>query len=322
MVSGSGDLAVPCGPGYFLVMKDEIGLEGAIRSLAAGDLAGARRHARRVAGEGELEALALDWLEGLDPDKDPSGAYADPGGFPAYGRGRSAEALLRSRVQWLVDLWSELPAARVLDLGSGDGRVLAEALDRLPPGTRPNLDLVEPSGPLLGLARSTIPPGCVHAFHPASAEAFVDGLRGNRRWALGQGFLSLQSVPRGRRNQLLSSLAPRVERFALIEFDVNFGGLSHRSSERCRAVCERYRTGIREYGGEMDPETAHRARHGFLMPMLFGSFRDDGPRSNDEQPIADWIRLFEGAGFALEHREVLCEHWWSRPVALLFRSRR
>lgn len=302
-------------------MARTTGLEQAIRTLAEGDLEGARRQGRRVARTGELEALASAWLEGLDADSGLAGAYADGSGFPAYGRGRSAGALLRSRVAWVARLWESTPGPRILDLGSGDGKVLAEAVSKLPSDRRLLLDVVEPSGPLMERARAAIPSDRVRAFHRTSAESFVRDVQGADRWTLGEAFLSLQSVPRERRLELLASLAGRLERFALIEFDVEFGGLPLESSERCRAVCDRYRVGIREYAEGMDEVTARGALHGFLMPMLFGSFRGDGSRSNEEQPIVDWIQLFADAGFGLESRETLCEHWWSRPEALVFRSR-
>ena len=291
----------------------------AVRHFAKGELERAAHRADEIAPPGDLYAQAARWLDRAARGAE-GGAYSDPEGFSAYGRGRSAQAFLEARVELLTGEWRGATPATVLDVGVGDGVVLARAVERAGLVHPPTFDLVEPASGLLARASSAMealhprPPMRVHA---ASIQDFAARAAEGDRWDLAQALVSLQSLERAARAPVLARLRTRADRLIVAEFDVTLGRLDLLSRERIRRVHDRYLEGLAEYADPVDADTREKAVQGFLMPMLFGYFAPGEARSNDEQPIEDWARELEGAGFAIERCEPIAEHWWAAPCAIV-----
>jgi hypothetical protein len=285
---------------------------------AQGELDAAVAIARSIADRGELYAQAARWL-GKVAQGGPSRAYLDAEAFAAFIRGGGNLAMYRALDRLIAAAWEEHRPATILDIGPGDGRVIAGALDctRLQP--LPAFDLVEPAPNLLPkalerLSRCTPTPR-VHSFN-GSIQAYVDQAAPMAAWDMCQATWSIQNLSPTERAPLLRWLSQRCKIVLLAEFDVHTEGLPLLSPERVRLIHDKYVAGLAEYSGHMPPALEEQVKQGFLMPILFGYFRSGAARSTCEQTIAEWSAEFKAAGFRKVQRQLIYNYWWADAYLL------
>jgi len=180
---------------------------------------------------------------------------------------------------------AEAPAS-VVDLGCGDGRLSAAAVQ---PGLR-RLDLVDPSAERLAAAAGRL------AGNPDAT------------WDAAQSTFALLAMPPGERREVLRTMARRTRRLLVVEFDVP--AFADRSEAHARYAAERYEAGVAEYEGD------DLVIDGFLMPVLVAQFEAGARRATWEQPVAASVAELAEAGFGhVEHRRI-APYWWA-PAHLI-----
>ena len=273
----------------------------ALAAVCRGDRGRAVALAR--AGDSELaRALAAHLSAG------ESGAvYDDPAAFEAFINGGGNLALYRAVSTALAELYDRLRPARLLDVGTGDGRALVPALAAS--SQRPALTCVEPSPALAEALRHKVDGVVV-----ASAQSYVAGLDPATTFDLAESTFALHTIPPGERDGVLSALAPRTGSLAIVEFDVPV--FDHGSTEHLRFLAEAYAAGLAEYAADRDLVAA-----GFLMPVLTGQLAPGAVRATWEQPATAWAEQVERAGFTDVKVTRLADYWWS-PAFLLTASGR
>jgi hypothetical protein len=148
----------------------------------------------------------------------------------------------------------------------------------------------------------------LHCWH-STAQAFVENLDPSMRWDLLQATFALQALPRAERMEVLRRLRPRVQRLALVEFDIP--RLAHGSDAYIDSLLHRYH---RIAAGYNDDRAL--VAHGFLAPMLLGQLRPPLQPSNWEQPQPDWQEDLAACGYHTVHSATLFDYAWS-PAFLL-----
>lgn len=285
--------------------------ERALAAVATGDDDEADTAADRAADSGSLLGVALSTYlrtsarRSVDQQPAAVEAFLDGGGNVDLHRRTSAT---------LASAY--LPGMSVLDIGCGNGRALVPALQAAGANLPAAVDLVEPGADLLQ--------HCVAAITAAALPIRVTGWQlgltdflltapANQRWHLAQSTFALQSVEPAERVRALAALAPRVDRLIIADFDVP----DHRPGSRkhLRDLAIRYEQALAEYD-----ETRDLVAQGFLMPVLLGQL-SAAPRTNWEQPVADWVEQVSAAGFSDVQTRPLADHW-TGPAFLLVASGR
>lgn len=280
----------------------------ALHALTTGDQDRARAELAARVDRPLLGAALAEHLAG-----DPGGrVYDSPAAFTAFVDGGGNVGLYDALSTALADRYR---VGSLLDLGCGDGRVVAAALVRA--GTSPAVTLVEPSRPLLDAALAALAghSGPVHGLH-TDAAAFAATLPGPRRgspsgarFALAESTFALHALPPAERSAVLTALRPHVDRLVLAEFDVpDHPFASHAHLE---FLADTYERGLGEYGADRDL-----VAQGFLLPVLTGQLAPGAPRSTWEQPAAAWVAQLESCGYREVTTEPLFDYWCS-PAFLL-----
>ncbi|MGX5732350.1 class I SAM-dependent methyltransferase [Pseudoxanthomonas beigongshangi] len=269
---------------------------------------------------GERRDDALDWLARAEArgsrmaaalrrhfsETGPTSAYDAHEAFQAFIRGGDNVPLYRAVSQAMTERYCRPPMQRLLDIGTGDGMALLPALSAT--ASKPSrIDVVEPQAGL----RTALEPGCRAAapdsepvVHGTTLQAFVRALTPADHWDLAQSSFALQSLPPTERVEALRALRPHVETLVLVEFDVP--AFAHGSDAYFHSIARRYERCLAQYGDDADL-----IARGFLAPMLAGQLRRDAAPSNWEQPIADWQRELERAGYRLRESRPLYDYSWS-----------
>ena len=201
----------------------------------------------------------------------------------------------------------ELAPRELLDLGCGDGRVVAATL--APSVT--TVDLVEPSGALLELAVAAVAAaangrGIDVRAHAVTAAEFLATTSG--RWDLAQSTFALHTMAATERAPVLAALRAHTSRLLIAEFDVP--AFADRSAEHAAYVADRYERGLAEYDGD------EVVAQGFLMPVLVGQFEPGAPRHTHEQPASAWAAELHAAGFTDVAVQPLHRYWWADAVLI------
>lgn len=288
-------------------------VERALGALVVGDVDRARRE---VAGGGTPLARAL--AEHLRDDGHGS-VYDRPAAFEAFIRGGGNVGLYAAVSAVLADLYDRHRPTSVLDVGCGDGTALLPALAAAShhPG---RLDLLEPSAPLLDAAlrevgrwQDAAGSGTQVTSRPTTAQALAADLAAgsgeDATWDVLQSTFALHTVEHGPRTEVLRRLRPRVDRLAVVEFDVPDVAVG--SPEHVRFLARTYEQGLAEYTDDRDL-----VAQGFLLPVLTGQLRPGAVRATFEQPATAWTRQLEDAGWADVAVRPLHDYW-SSPAFLL-----
>jgi hypothetical protein len=285
---------------------------------AQGDLDAAVATACSIADRGELYAQAAHWL-GKVAQGDPSRAYLDADAFAAFIRGGGNLAMYRALDRMVAAAWDEHRPATILDIGTGDGRVIAGALDCTHLQPLPAFELVEPARNLLPKALERLcqrtPAPRVRSFN-SSIQAYMDQAPPTAAWDVCQATWSLQNLSATERGPLFRWLSQRCKIVLLAEFDVQTESLPLLSPERVRLIHDKYVAGLAEYTGHTQPALEEQVKQGFLMPIMFGYFRSGAGRSTCEQAIAEWSAEFEAAGFRNVQRQLIYNYWWADAYLL------
>ncbi len=285
----------------------------AIWHYAEGNLNAALTAAQSIAGQGELYAQAARWLAKVAQGGETS-PYLETDAFAAFIRGGGNVALYDAVERMVAAAWDDHRPATILDVGPGDGEVIAGALRHTALEPLPAFDLVEPASNLLPKALHRLgqqtPPVKVRGFNH-TIQSFVAEAPATARWDLCQATWSLQNLSPTERAPLLRWLKDRCGVLLIAEFDVQAEKYPLLSPERVRLIHDKYVAGVAEYTGQMDPALEERVKQGFLMPILFGYFRSDAARSTYEQPIGRWVGEVEAAGFRAVERRLIHHYWWA-----------
>jgi SAM-dependent methyltransferase len=272
----------------------------ALLALAAGNRDEAVRLASSVSGP--LASALARFLGERAVD-----VYADPSAFERFIDGGGNVELYRRARSALAAAIGHAGPTSVVDLGCGDGRLTTSAIW---PGLA-RLDLVEPSASLLAAAQARVQGlGAPAVAHQETAQAFVDSLRPPPadRWDVAQSTFALHALPPADRARVLRTLAGRVGRLLIVEFDVP--PFDDRSPDHARYAASRYELGLAEYEGDES------VVDGFLLPVLVAQFDPARPRHTWEQPIAKWVDDLRAAGFGTVSSSFVSPYWWA-PAALV-----
>lgn len=235
----------------------------------------------------------------------PGDVYTSPEALTRFIDGGSNRAMYDVLHAALRERYGALGPASLLDLGCGDGRVVAAS--SVPSIAR--IDLVEPSAALLDLAVAALAgtAAAVHG-HAETAAAFLEGDGAGDRWDVAQSTFALHTMPPDDRAPVLRTLAGRVGRLLVAEFDVP--AFADRSEDHAAYCADRYERGLREYDGDAV------VAQGFLMPVLVGQFAPGAVRHTHEQPAAAWADELRAAGFTDVTVTPLHPYWWADAVLL------
>jgi SAM-dependent methyltransferase len=279
----------------------------ALTQLANGEWHAAAEAARRAASAQRDSRLA-DALAHFLAEMTGPGVYDEPRAFETFiSHGGNVE-LYRRTIEQLAALHGELQSRAVLDIGCGDGRVTAGALQ--PSTTR--VDLVEPSSALLASAVAALDrPGLEVVPHHLDVSTYLGGLDDTVTWDVVQSTFALHATDPAERPALFRSLARRTARLVIVEFDIP--AFADRSAAHIAYLAERYERGVREYRDHPD------VIGGFLMPVLVGQLDPAAARYTYEQPAAAWVTLAEDAGFVTSIERV-ADYWWGDAVLICGQS--
>jgi hypothetical protein len=289
-----------------------------VRHYAGGDLDAAVAAAQSIAGEGELYAQAARWLAKVAQGGETQ-AYLDADAFTAFIRGGGNIALYDAVESLVAAAWDDHRPHTILDIGPGDGKVIAGALHRTHLQPRTTFDLVEPAVNLLPKAVEQIsqhtPQVEVRGFN-GTIQSFMAEAPATARWELCQATWSLQNLSPTERVPLFRWLRERCAMLLMAEFDVQTEMYPLLSPERIRLIHDKYVAGIAEYTGKMDPALEEWVKQGFLMPILFGYFRSGAGRSTCEQTIGEWTAEIAAGGFRDVQRKLIYPYWWADAYLL------
>jgi SAM-dependent methyltransferase len=285
--------------------------ERALAAVAAGNGDEANTAAERAADEGSLLGVALSTYLRTSRRYD---GYEQPAAFESFVNGGGNIDLYRRTSATLASAY--LPGMSVLDIGCGNGRALVPALQAAGTNLPAAVDLVEPGADLLQ--------HCVAAITAAALPIQVTGWQlgltdflptapVNQRWHLAQSTFGLQSVEPAERARALAALASRVDRLIVIDVDVS----DHRpgSRKQLRDLAARYEQVLAEYDEDRDL-----VAQGFLMPVLLGQL-SAAPRTNWEQPVADWVDQVTAAGFSDVQTQPVADYWAGPAFVLVANGR-
>ena len=253
-------------------------------------------------------AEAVTYLTRLN-ERGKQDVYLNDEGFRAFIRGGGNVPLYQAVSAALQGVYRSYEALNLLDVGTGDGRALLPALtDNIR-----HVTVLEPSESLLRQLRCQFDErGVPHEAHCAPFQHFAQTQTGD--WDVIEATFSLQSVPPQERASALAWMRQHGKRALAVEFDAP--DLTNiMATETICAIVKRYEHGLAEYG-----EDRTLVAQGFLMPVMFGYFDRSQHRTNYEQPIAQWIREFEAAGFTTIDSRRLYPYWWAAAYIIDARS--
>ena len=286
---------------------------------ANGDLDKALAAARSIASEEELYSQAARWLgkvvQGVE-----TGAYLDAEAFRAFIRGGGNVAMYAALGKMVAAAWDNYRPATILEVGPGDGLLIAGALRDSYLQPLPAFDLVEPADDLLTKTLTKLsqhtPPVRAQDFN-GTIQQFVDYVPPESHWDLCQATWSLQNLSPTERAPIFRWLSEHCTILLVAEFDVQTEQYPLLSRQRVRLIHDKYLAGVAEYTGHLNPALEERVKQGFLMPIMFGYFRSDADRSTCEQPIQAWSGEIQDGGFGTVRRELIYHYWWADAYLLI-----
>jgi len=258
----------------------------------------------------ELESLAAEAEEmmAFDPYLKTRLSDGDIEGLKVWEYGR------------LLSSIGSLRGMRVLDVGPGDGLLIAGALRHVHLQPLPAFDLVEPAADLLSKTLAKLsqhtPPVEAQGFN-GTIQQFVDHVPPESHWDLCQATWSLHNLSPTDRAPIFRWLSERCTTLLIAEFDVHAEHYPLLSRQRVRLVHDKYLAGVAEYTGHLHPALEEQVKQGFLMPIMFGYFRSDASRSTCEQPIQAWSAEIRDVGFGTVRRELIYHYWWADAYLLI-----
>lgn len=235
-----------------------------------------------------------------------SNVYVEPEGFDRFISGGTNPAMYRQTISALRALTSRCAPQSIVDLGCGDGRVTVATTAACGAA---EVTLVEPSEALLWAAAAAFAEtGRRVQTSNTTAQDFLAGAGADARWDLVQSTFALHTLLPMQRRSVLSQLAGRTRRLALVEFDVPV--FEDHSAKHAIYTARRYEQGLAEYRG--DTVVAQR----FLMPVLVGQFDPAQTRHTFEQSADLWTDDLRAAGFTEVSVTPVYPYWWAPAVLI------
>lgn len=253
------------------------------------------------------ELRASDYLSGLVHRAGhlvaPESAFADP---RAYVHFTHVPAMQASRDQFLSFAVDSLPAdqgaLRVLDVGCGDGGMLAALLPALLEGGRwdevASITLLDPSPEMISTAKARL----AEAWPEARVEGRVARLENVASTLPGHydlvvGSLSLHHMPAEVKRRALSALAPSMEHLLLLELDADHDSPEVGSPSLAASVHQTYGWMLAQVLGEGPADAvAQESADQFVAPELVSLLTQPrGKRSEYHMRRDRWIALLSEA---------------------------
>lgn len=279
----------------------------ALLAYAEQDLPTALDHCRTAALLDPSSLVFQETVAGLE-NLSSAGArnvYAISDAFEAFIRSAGNLHLYNNLHSLLRQRYDQHEAARLLDIGAGDGLALLPSLnDHIAEVT-----IVEPSQGMLatavnGLKSLRIP----NDPHACTLGEFLKE-SSNSTWDLAQSTFALHNIRPEERKSQLAWLRKVSSRLLVAEFDVPaFSGLG--APDHVRYVKNRYEHGLAEYA------ESPLVKQGFLLPVMLGYFNRVSARTTYEQPIDAWIEELKEAGFSKVEKQLIYDYWWA-PAYLI-----
>jgi SAM-dependent methyltransferase len=285
---------------------------GAFRFFAGTALA-ARADARAPAWLGAGAAVdgpelrASDYLAGLllrcGQLAPPPCASFDPRAYAHFSALPAMRACRAEFVSFAVDSLPSAPGSlRVLDVGCGDGGMLAELLPALLAAGRWDevsaITLLDPSPAMLSSAKARIAaawPGARVDGREARLEDAAGALEGP--FDLVVGSLSLHHMPAEVKRRTLAALAPSMDHLLLLELDADHDAPEVGSPRLAASVHQTYGWMLAQVLGPGTPDpVARESADRFVAPGLVSLLtRPRGARSEYHMPRGAWMDLLAGA---------------------------
>lgn len=275
----------------------------ALVALHRGEPRAAADHLATAPADPLARALAGSLARTLGSGLGPVGGevYVNPEAFARFIDADPNLALYRHAVAALRRWLTGGPARTTADIGCGDGRISGPVAA----GTSNLIHLIEPSEVMLAQALSHFDQGRAEG-HPMSIEAWLtrsDLPAIDAAWAT----FALHNLEPDQRPEVLAGLARRVDRMAIVEFDIPaFAGIE----DHALYCADRYRRGFQAHPDKL-------VRTGFLIPVLLGQFAPNAPRHTHEQPLAQWQSQLANAGFDQVEVTPLHHGFWWAPAGLV-----
>ncbi|HEY3259130.1 MAG TPA: class I SAM-dependent methyltransferase [Pseudonocardiaceae bacterium] len=290
-------------------MADEV-VERALSELAGGRSASALAILKSGHGSpgGELRRQLAEHLATRHHGR----VYEEPAAFQAFLDGGGNLRLYEATVARLAAAYRELPARRVLDVGTGDGRAVLAAAASLGDDA-PELDLVEPSASLLAQAAAAArSAGLAARTHLGTVQDLLARGTPEQPWDLVEATFALHAIRPPERTAVLAALHDLADAVLIAEFDVP--AFDDRGPAHLSYLASRYELGLAEYEGTL-------VAQGFLMPVLVGQLDPSRPRLTWEQPAAAWMAQLRAAGWDPMAVEPLADYWWAPAIVVTARAR-
>jgi SAM-dependent methyltransferase len=295
----------PAGPSERTLPPEQV---GAFRFFAGTALASrsdprAEAWLRAGAAADGHELRASDYVSGLVRRAGhlvaPENAFADP---RAYVHFTHVPAMRACRDQFLSFAVDSLPAdqgsLRVLDVGCGDGGMLASLLPALLKGGRwdevASITLLDPSPEMISTAKARLAgawPDARVEGRVARLEHVASTLPG--RYDLVVGSLSLHHMPAELKRRALSALAPSMDHLLLLELDADHDSPEVGSPSLAASVHQTYGWMLAQVLGDGPAdEVAQESADRFVAPELVSLLTQPrGMRSEYHMRRDRWLSL-------------------------------
>ncbi len=233
----------------------------------------------------------------------PAGAFDDPRSYAHFSTLPAMRACRAEFVSFAVDsIPPESGSLRVLDVGCGDGGLLAELLPALLAGGRWDeisaVTLLDPSPPMISMAKARLASAWPEARvegRVARLEHVAGALQGP--YDLVVGSLSLHHMPAEVKHRALAALAPSIEHLLLLELDADHDSPEVGSPRLAASVHQTYGWMLAQILGPETPDAvARESADQFVAPELVSLLTQPrGARSEYHMRRERWLDLLADA---------------------------